>query len=277
GYWAESRPGYSWIPASYSWTPQGYAFTNGYWDYAPLSRGMLFAPVSFTDPNIFDSGYLFRPTYALGTPGLLDSLFLNTGLGQDFFGSYCGEQHAGLGFTPWLRYGARAYEPVYSYLAFTAPADRTLAGLTLASLQSNLQARMAGQLAAPPLTLAEALRLNAAANARTPTAFVVAPLSDVVKVSPTKITLQPVTVEQRQTLRTNAQAMINRSIEMGRANSSLRGGANVQGQGRLQGQGNLIPNVGGRVQGQVQGQGNLLPNVGGNVQGQGRAQGQGHV
>src|SRR5439155_8887980 len=88
GYWAEMRPGYTWIPASYYWTPQGYIFTNGYWDYSPLNRGMLFAPVYFTDPSIFNSGFMFRPTYALGTAGLLDSLFLNGRFGQYFFGNY---------------------------------------------------------------------------------------------------------------------------------------------------------------------------------------------
>jgi hypothetical protein len=259
GYWAESRPGYDWIPASYSWTPQGYAFTNGYWDYAPLNRGMLFAPVSFTDPSIFSSGFMYRPTYALGTPGLLDSLFVNSGMGQYFFGNYFGQQYSGLGFTPWLNYGATAYDPLYNYLRFTAPANQTLGGLTLAALQSNLQARLNGQLAAPPLTLAEALRLNAAANARTP--VLVAPLGDVVRLSSNRIALQPVTAEQRALIRAHTQAMINRSIEMGRANSSFRGGVNAQG--RLQVPGNLAPNAGIRIQGEGREHEHLVPNPGG--------------
>ena len=53
-------------------SPRGWLFSSGYWDYAPFARGLLFAPVYFADRAfLYGSGFLFRPSFALGYGGVL--------------------------------------------------------------------------------------------------------------------------------------------------------------------------------------------------------------
>src|SRR5262249_34874401 len=63
GYWAAYPPGAIWVPARYVWTPSGYVFVSGYWDYPLEARGVIFAPVVFTQPYWNDPAWAYRPRY----------------------------------------------------------------------------------------------------------------------------------------------------------------------------------------------------------------------
>src|SRR5262245_4157916 len=65
GYWAEPINGFVWTPPSYYWTPIGYAYTSGFWDYPLFNRGLLFAPVYFTQPFWLWPGWFYRPCFAI--------------------------------------------------------------------------------------------------------------------------------------------------------------------------------------------------------------------
>jgi len=304
GYWSDVRDGYTWNPASYYWTPGGYAFSNGYWDYSPLNRGLMFAPVSFADQSYLGSNFLYRPSYALSPTGMMDNMFVNSGLGSYFFGNYYGSNYSGLGYTPWLGYGANAYDPLYNYLRYSGT-NTSLGGLTMAALQSNLQSRLSGQLAAPPVTLADQLRLAAAANPGGATVGTTArntlltSLANLATGGSTSananagtalgfnnLRFQPLTPDARATYRQNVQQMINRSVELNRMNSALRtsgyavprigAAGNVQGGANVPGvnipgtniPGVHIPGVNTGVNGQMH-----IPGVNTGVSGQGNVPG----
>lgn len=269
GYWTDARVGYTWVPANYYWTPHGYIFTNGFWDYSPMNRGLLFAPVSFVGNSYLNPGYSYRPSYALGTSGLLGSLFLNRGFGQYFFGNYYGNQYSGLGYTPWGSYGARSYDPMYTYFG-AARSDPSLAGLTLQALRANQEAIIAGKVAGPPATFAEAVKLNAATNANANVAaknnLFIAPLANLQNVGGLKLTT--IADPQRLAIQQSLQQQLTQRRELqqqfraaARANSGVSGvNLNIPGV--------TTPNVNSGVQGNLN-----IPGVNSGIQGRGNLPG----
>jgi hypothetical protein len=246
GYWSDIRPGYSWVPASYYWTPQGWVFTNGFWDYDPYNRGLLFAPVRFTDRSYLAAGFVFRPLMALSTELLFDSLFYRGGWGHYYFGDYYGAGYAQMGFQPWALQAARLNDPLFAYMAYNNRANAQW----LTTLQANAKGRMAGTVALPPRTLADQVRLSAAGGAKV--SALVTPLADLQK---SGVKLQAVSAQQRQTITQQAKTIVNRSSELSRVTSQMRVGAGV------------VPRIGERVGAGVQG-GLTLPGT--RVDGQGR-------
>ncbi len=116
GYWAGHRDGWVWVAANYSWTPRGCIYVPGYWDYSPLSRGLLFAPVYFNDPYLLGANYSYRPWIACSTSRLLLHLFTYPGRRHYYWGDYYGASYLGLGYRPWYRsYSRRAFSPSYDY------------------------------------------------------------------------------------------------------------------------------------------------------------------
>jgi hypothetical protein len=61
GYWAQSQPNWVYVQPQYYETPGGCIYVNGYWDYPLANRGLLFAPVIFTQPLWTTPGWFFRP------------------------------------------------------------------------------------------------------------------------------------------------------------------------------------------------------------------------
>jgi hypothetical protein len=115
GYWANAEADMVWNNACYSWTPNGYLFNDGYWDYPLADRGLLFAPVYFTQPLWTTPGWCYRPSYCLNWDGLLASLFLRPGWCHYYFGDYYGANYWGRGFRPWYAYGGRFHDCLFQY------------------------------------------------------------------------------------------------------------------------------------------------------------------
>ena len=66
GYWAYPNENQVWQPGQYLATGSGYSYCPGYWDYPLEDRGLLNAPVYFTEPLWQTPGWAFRPRFAFG-------------------------------------------------------------------------------------------------------------------------------------------------------------------------------------------------------------------
>jgi WXXGXW repeat (2 copies) len=117
GFWTLGNPNWVWVPAHYLWTPSGYIFIDGYWDYPLFDRGLLFAPVLFTD---YRPGLVYRPAVVIDTRMLVVSLFVRPRYHHYFFGDYYADTYARSGIYPWFafhnsRYG---YDPLFAHTSF---------------------------------------------------------------------------------------------------------------------------------------------------------------
>jgi len=130
GVWVEYRPNWVWVPARYYWTPAGYVFVEGYWDYPLATRGVLFAPVAFTQPVYLQPAYVYTPVYVVSEPALVGALFVRRGYSCYYFGDYFPDRYATVGYTAWCgTYGrggftigfgvgrSWGYDPLWSYYA----------------------------------------------------------------------------------------------------------------------------------------------------------------
>ncbi len=150
GFYTFARPGFIWCPPRYIWTPYGYTFVNGCWDYPWEDRGLLFAPVCFHRPlwNIF--GWFYRPYHYINHGVLFDSFFCHRPSYHYCFGNYYGARYAGLGYEPWFgSYGRR--DPFYQYYGWQNRNDPNW----VAGMERRYADRVAGRVAAPPLSLAQ--------------------------------------------------------------------------------------------------------------------------
>jgi hypothetical protein len=148
GYWAEPIGGYIWTPASYSWTPLGYLYTSGFWDYDLYNRGLLFAPVYFTNPFWTWSNWFFRPWWAINTVALFPSLWV--GHHHYWFGDYY-HHYAHFGFRPWYAYGAgRFNDPLFSYYRWY---HRNNYASWYGGLRNTFNGRVNGTIPVPPRTI----------------------------------------------------------------------------------------------------------------------------
>ena len=165
GVWVDYRPGWLWVPAHFRWTPIGYVFVEGYWDYPPASRGVIFAPVYYSRRVYAQPGYVYTPTYVVAEPVLVGALFVRRGWNSYYFGNYFEPRYAQIGYAPWCRpalpaggfaVGVNAgprwhYDPLWSYYSASHrqnPAWNT--GVTTLYV-----GRYQGTVARPPVTLAQ--------------------------------------------------------------------------------------------------------------------------
>ena len=123
GFWVAPQPNWVWIPAQYVWTPGGYLFTEGYWDRPIATRGLMFAPVYYSEPVYLQPNYIYQPTIGIVASGLMVSLFVRPSCNAYYFGDYYGSNYVGFGIYPWYsfhqsRYG---YDPLYSYYSSGRP------------------------------------------------------------------------------------------------------------------------------------------------------------
>jgi hypothetical protein len=170
GYWRPARLGLVWVPAHYVWTPGGCVFVDGYWDYPLETRGVLFAPVVFTQPLWETPGWCFGPRYVVDCDAdFFASLFVRPSCGDYCFGDYYAPTYLSAGYEPWCRYGPRHYDPLYGYYRW---AHRDNPGW-LRDVGAVYAGRRSGELARPARTLAEHV-----AGGRRAGPSVVRPLSD---------------------------------------------------------------------------------------------------
>jgi hypothetical protein len=149
GYWAAAQDGRVWVPPHYLWTPNGYVYVDGYWDYPLENRGMMFAPVTFSQPLWNDPNWVYQPSYVVNPNSFLDSGFIN---GPGFyFGNYYNPRDARAGFSPWFNGNGR-YDPAFANYGLQNQRNNPN---WLAGVQQTYAGRSAGQLAGPPLTFAQ--------------------------------------------------------------------------------------------------------------------------
>jgi hypothetical protein len=151
GYWTECVAGAVWIPAHYRCAEAGYVFCNGYWDYPLEDRGLCFAPVAFSQPLWTQADWSYQPQYCVNTAALLDSLFVQPAWSHYCFGNYFGDRYLQAGFVPWINYGPRGYDPLFSYYRWRHRDDPGW----YRGLRNTYEGRYRGDLPVPPTTLAE--------------------------------------------------------------------------------------------------------------------------
>ncbi len=117
GYWVEARPNWVYTPMHYNWTPRGYVYVNGYWDYPIADRGVLFAPVYFSELIYRESTFQYSPNVLIDVGGLTHNLFRYPRYNHYVFGDYYGNESAQLGIVPWfqLSVGHQGYDPIYQH------------------------------------------------------------------------------------------------------------------------------------------------------------------
>ncbi|MCC9599115.1 hypothetical protein LOC67_00985 [Stieleria sp. JC731] len=162
GYWAPTQPGWVWVPSQYYWTPRGCVYRHGYWDRELAYRGMMFTPVYYRQNVYSQSGYRYRPRYALDTTvSLLANLFLRPNYNRYYFGDYYGSRYSSA-YYPWVSYGQRSgfYDPLFSYYSIRNPQTLNFANRYHDHFNNNRDHR-------PPHTIAAQqafLKTNAGAN-----------------------------------------------------------------------------------------------------------------
>jgi hypothetical protein len=101
GYWMEFRTGWVWVPAHFRWTPIGYVYVEGYWDYPLQTRGVMYAPIAYTNAVYLQPGYVYTPTYVVSDQCMMGAMFVRRGWGCYYFGNYYEPQYATSGYTAW--------------------------------------------------------------------------------------------------------------------------------------------------------------------------------
>jgi hypothetical protein len=151
GFWQTPQAGWVWIPACYMWTPRGYVYVPGYWDYPLDGRGVMFAPVYFSQPLWNTAGWYYRPRLAICLDGLLSSLFVRPACGSYYFGDYYGNPYLTLGIRPWWSWGPRWHDPLFGYYRWHHRHD----GGWYAGMRDLYRARLAGTAPLPPRTFVQ--------------------------------------------------------------------------------------------------------------------------
>jgi hypothetical protein len=217
GCWMEVRPGWIWVPAHYRWTPCGYVFVDGYWDYRLEERGVLFAPVAFSQPVYVRPAYVYTPTYVVSHHCLFTSLFVRRGCGGYYFGDYFEMRYARGGYHPWagsyggsgfavsIGFGRGGYDPLWGYYSAAHCRDPHWAR----GVADVYAGRYRGDYPRPPRTLVQQnVVVNNVVNTVTTNnttvvnnvvnnMTMVAPLNKVQQVSPASVRLAPVRPEER--------------------------------------------------------------------------------
>jgi len=125
GYWIAGRANWLWVPAYYNWTPRGNVFIDGYWDYLPQQRGMMFAPVYFDPTFRAQRGFVYTPSIFLNSQFLSVSLFVRPSHRQYYFGDYYASTYLQAGVYPWFAFNNTrlGYDPFYAHSHWTNRAD----------------------------------------------------------------------------------------------------------------------------------------------------------
>ena len=102
GCWMLSLPEWVFVPPSYIWTPRGCIFRPGYWDRPFDCRGVVFAPVWYSQPVYCQPHYRFTPTCVIDTGiELLPHLFVRRHCRSYYFGDWYDDRYRDRGFCAW--------------------------------------------------------------------------------------------------------------------------------------------------------------------------------
>lgn len=117
GYWVAQRPDWVWTPAHYIWTPRGHVYVPGYWDYDIVNRGVMFAPVYYSQPLYRRSGYYYSPSIAIDLGVVLTSFFVQPRSRHYYYGDYYDQRYEERGFYPWYSRQSSRYgnDPLYAH------------------------------------------------------------------------------------------------------------------------------------------------------------------
>ena len=117
GYWVVQQPDWIWSPAHYTWTPRGYVYVPGYWDYDIVHRGVIFAPVYYSQPVYARHNYRYSPTIVIDLTVMLTSLFVQPRSHHYYYGDYYDRRYEERGFYPWFSMQVRQYgdDPIYAH------------------------------------------------------------------------------------------------------------------------------------------------------------------
>lgn len=173
GYWGEVENNMLWNPGQYNYTGSGYRYVPGYWDYCFEDRGLLYAPVYFTEPLWLNPGWRFCPTFGInigfgggwgcGWGGFYNNLFIGPGYGSFWFGNFGGPLWWGSGFRPWCWGGGRGFYNncfrQYCWLNRGNPGWRN-------NIQQNFAARSLGVIPGPSRQLNQNVLARNAAGQR---------------------------------------------------------------------------------------------------------------
>ena len=122
GFWGAVQPNWIWMPAHYVWTPSGYLFVGGYWDLPVANRGLMFAPVYYSQPVYAQPNFVFTPSIGIVGSAVTANLFVSAGTNQYLFGNFYAQNFLSVGITPWFSFsigGGRPafFDPLFSYYA----------------------------------------------------------------------------------------------------------------------------------------------------------------
>jgi hypothetical protein len=121
GYWYLGQANWLWVPDHYCFTPYGAIFVSGYWDYPLASRGLLYAPVWWSQPVFGNTGFYYQPYNAINSGLLLSALFINGNYHHYYYGYgnwWNGGAWGNNGFYPWWAWNGRGhgyYDPFFAY------------------------------------------------------------------------------------------------------------------------------------------------------------------
>jgi hypothetical protein len=104
GYWPPAHEALLWQPGQYVAAETGFTFVPGHWDYPLEDRGVLFAPVFFSQAQREKSSWAYRPQSPRpfgsdakwGKGGLFDSLCIGPNFNSYYFGDYAQWRNAAL-------------------------------------------------------------------------------------------------------------------------------------------------------------------------------------
>ena len=118
GYWLAPHPGWCWVPSYYCWTPRGYVMAEGHWDYPFESRGVLFAPVCWSQPGYYGRpGFVYTPGFVIDTGAFSIGLFAYPRYSHYYFGDYYDDEYERMGIFPWFEFERLHgwYCPIFAY------------------------------------------------------------------------------------------------------------------------------------------------------------------
>ncbi len=117
GYWVVQPAEWVWVPARYVWTPGGCVFLDGYWDYAPEYRGLLFAPVRFERVVYTRPAYVYTPRAVVDINIAIGHCFARPSYRHYYFGDYYEKTYLSIGIFPGFsfHYSRYGYDPIYSH------------------------------------------------------------------------------------------------------------------------------------------------------------------
>jgi hypothetical protein len=117
GYWVVQQPDWVWAPAHYTWTPRGYVYVPGFWDHDIDHRGVVFAPVYYSQPVYVRHDYYYSPSIAIDLGVMTASLFVQPRSHHYYFGDYYDHSYEERGFYPWYspRVTRFGYDPMYAH------------------------------------------------------------------------------------------------------------------------------------------------------------------